>query len=99
LCQRNRSKLFVIYTFILKILIYNLYIFNYKKAEIITGIQNLTVSNAQKVIDKLFSLGCNTVIITFGAQGAVHATQQDKKYIHTPTENVKAVDTTVRNIL
>ncbi|XP_011504248.1 PREDICTED: ribokinase-like [Ceratosolen solmsi marchali] len=67
---------------------------NETEAEIMTGIQCITISNAQKAIDKLFSLGCNTVIITFGAEGAVHATQNNKKLVHTSTEILKAVDTT-----
>lgn len=63
----------------------------------ITEIQNLTVDSAQIAVDKLFSFGCNTVIITFGANGTVHATQDNKKIVHTPAEKVKAVDITVNN--
>lgn len=63
----------------------------------ITDIQDLTVDIAQTAVEKLFSLGCKTVIITFGANGTVHATQDNKKIVHTPAEKVKAVDTTVIN--
>ena len=64
-----------------------------------TGIENLKIANAQEAVDKFFSLGCNTVIITFGAQGAVHASHDKRKIVHTPTEPVKAVDTTVSKML
>ncbi|XP_001600273.1 ribokinase [Nasonia vitripennis] len=67
---------------------------NETEAELITGIDHLMLKNAQDAVDKLFSLGCNTVIITFGAQGAIHASQSQKKFVHTPAEVVKAVDTT-----
>lgn len=65
------------------------------QAELMTGIEHLTLKNAQEAIDKFFSLGCNTVIITFGSQGSVHASQNQKHAVHTPVEPVKAVDTTV----
>lgn len=65
----------------------------------ITGVENVTVANAQLVVDKFFSLGCNTVIITLGSQGAVYASRENKKITHVPSIPVKAVDTTVSNIM
>lgn len=64
-----------------------------------TGIENLIIDNAQDAVDKLLALGCNTVIVTFGAQGAVHASKDKRSIIHTSTEVVKAVDTTVSKII
>lgn len=60
-----------------------------------TGLKDLSVKNAQEAVDKFFLLGCNTIIITFGSQGAVHATKNDRNIKHTPTDVVKAIDTTV----
>ncbi|XP_058790010.1 ribokinase-like [Phymastichus coffea] len=67
---------------------------NESEAEIMTGIENITVANAQLAVDKFFILGCNTVIITLGSQGAVYASKSNKNIIHIPSEPVKAVDTT-----
>lgn len=64
-----------------------------------TGIENLTVNDAQTAADKFLSFGCNTVIITFGSQGSVFASQNSKSVIHVPVDPVKAVDTTVIDIL
>ncbi|KAJ8673600.1 hypothetical protein QAD02_004862 [Eretmocerus hayati] len=67
---------------------------NETEAELMTGMKDLSISTAQQAVDKFFSLGCNTIIITFGAQGAIHASSKNKTAIHTPSETVKAVDTT-----
>ena len=45
--------------------------------------------------DKFITLGCNTIIITLGANGVVHASKDNRKIVHSPAESVKAVDTTV----
>jgi len=67
---------------------------NETEAELMTDTKNLTISNAQDAVDKFFLLGCNTVIITFGAQGALLASKSKKNIVHVPTVPVKAVDTT-----
>ncbi|XP_023246674.1 ribokinase isoform X2 [Copidosoma floridanum] len=67
---------------------------NETEAEVMTDVRNLTLSNAQDAVDKLIALGCNTVLITFGAQGAVVASKNKKNAVHIPTITVKAVDTT-----
>lgn len=60
-----------------------------------SGIEPLTLKNTQQALDKFFQLGCNTVIITLGAEGAVFASRENPKMIHVPVEKVKPVDTTV----
>ena len=65
------------------------------QAECITGIDNLTVSNAQEALNKILLLGCNTVIITFGSSGAIFASSDNPKISFVPADKVKPVDTTV----
>lgn len=60
-----------------------------------TGIAVTGLSEAQQAVDALLSQGCNTIILTLGASGAVYASQSDRKIVHVPTEQVKAIDTTV----
>ncbi|XP_033216965.1 ribokinase-like [Belonocnema kinseyi] len=67
---------------------------NETEAECITGIDNLTVSNAQEAIDKLLLLGCNIVIITFGSSGAIFASSDNPKVSFVPADKVKPIDTT-----
>lgn len=54
-----------------------------------------TIDDAKDAIAKLQSLGCRTVIITMGENGAVFATQDDPTPIHIPAPSVTPVDTTV----
>lgn len=63
-----------------------------------TGLRNLSLKNAQEAVNKFFSLGCNTIIITLGSQGAVYASKNDRSIKHVPADVVTAVDTTVRLI-
>ncbi|XP_024938599.1 ribokinase isoform X2 [Cephus cinctus] len=67
---------------------------NETETEIMTGIQPLSLSNAQEAIDILLSQGCNTVILTLGALGALLASKESTKFIHIVTEQVDPVDTT-----
>ncbi|XP_008551445.1 ribokinase isoform X1 [Microplitis demolitor] len=67
---------------------------NETETEIMTGIEPLTLDNAQEALNKLFKLGCNTVIITLGAEGAVFASRDEPEMTHVPVEKVKPVDTT-----
>ncbi|XP_014226504.1 ribokinase-like [Trichogramma pretiosum] len=64
------------------------------EAEAITGIKNVSLINGQLVADSFLALGCDVIIITLGAQGVIHASQNDKRVVHAPVEPVKAVDTT-----
>ena len=64
-----------------------------------TEIQPLTISNAQEAIDSLLEKGCNTVILTLGAAGAVYASKANPTMVHVPTEKVTPVDTTVGLVL
>lgn len=63
-----------------------------------TGVEPLTLINAQDALDKLFIQGCKIVIITLGSTGSVFATEKQKKMIHIPVEIVKPIDTTVSKI-
>ncbi|XP_063976890.1 ribokinase-like [Diachasmimorpha longicaudata] len=67
---------------------------NETEAELMTGIDHLTLENAQSALNILFEKGCNTVIITLGASGAVFATKTSQTLTHVPVEPVTPVDTT-----
>lgn len=60
-----------------------------------TGISVKNLSEAQTAVDKLFARGCNTVILTLGATGAVYASKNNRMIVHVPTHKVTPVDTTV----
>lgn len=74
----------------------NIFCVNETEAEVMTGVAPLTLFNAQDALNKLFDMGCNTVIITLGGSGAVFASCDNKNMIHIPVERVIPVDTTVR---
>lgn len=60
-----------------------------------TGIKGaLSVANAQQALEKLFTYGCKTVIITLGSAGSVFA-HKGELFTHIPVDIVKPVDTTV----
>lgn len=67
---------------------------NETEAEVITGVEPLSLSNAQEAIDILLSKGCNLVILTLGPLGAVYASQDNKKITQILTTKVQPVDTT-----
>ncbi|XP_066586203.1 ribokinase-like isoform X2 [Prorops nasuta] len=67
---------------------------NETEAEIMTDIESLSSENIQEAINKLLLLGCNTVIITLGALGAVYASQSQKTITRITTSSVEPVDTT-----
>ncbi|KAK2576297.1 hypothetical protein KPH14_005662 [Odynerus spinipes] len=67
---------------------------NETEAEVITGVQPLTLSNAQEAIDILLSKGCNFVILTLGPLGAVYASQSDTKITQISATKVQPIDTT-----
>lgn len=68
---------------------------NETESEIITGLTVTSVDEARIVTSVLLERGCQTVIVTLGAQGAVYATKDQTEAIHVPTTCVEAVDTTV----
>lgn len=73
----------------------NVFCINESEAESITGIENLTLQNVQKVVNKLLQMGCNTIIITLGSYGAVFASKENKKVKYIPADKVdKPIDTT-----
>lgn len=60
-----------------------------------TGMESISLSNIQQAVDKLLDAGCNTVIITLGASGAVYASSTDRTAKHVASEKVIPIDTTV----
>lgn len=54
--------------------------------------------NAEEAAKKLFSMGCNSVIITLGENGAVYGEKKNSKFVHVPAMKVNAVDTTVSSL-
>ncbi|CAL7943195.1 unnamed protein product [Xylocopa violacea] len=67
---------------------------NETEAEVMTGVQPLGLSNMQDAIWKLLDMGCNTVILTLGEQGAAYASREERTVKLIPTTSVQPVDTT-----
>ncbi|XP_048507800.1 bifunctional ribokinase/ribose-5-phosphate isomerase A-like [Athalia rosae] len=67
---------------------------NETETEILTGIVVTKLCGAQDAVNELLSRGCNAVILTLGAHGAVYASKENKNIIHVLAEQVKAIDTT-----
>jgi len=68
---------------------------NETESEIVTGLTVTSIDDARAVTSVLLERGCSVVIVTLGAQGAVFATDNQRKAIHVPVRSVQAVDTTV----
>ncbi|KAJ0176154.1 hypothetical protein K1T71_008328 [Dendrolimus kikuchii] len=66
---------------------------NESEASLLTNL-DVNISNAAIALKKLLDTGCETVIITLGANGAVYATKNNLQCIHVLCENVLPVDTT-----
>lgn len=49
----------------------------------------------EHIMNKLLDMGCNTVIITLGKQGAIYASQKDRTVKKVFTAIVQPIDTTV----
>lgn len=47
------------------------------------------------IVKRLLLRGCNAVLLTLGALGAVYGSQSNTNIIHIPTTKVRAEDTTV----
>ncbi|XP_065783301.1 ribokinase isoform X2 [Muntiacus reevesi] len=67
---------------------------NESEAEILTGLEVGSPTDAGKAALALLERGCQVVIITLGAEGCVMLSQTEPVPKHIPTEKVKAVDTT-----
>lgn len=67
---------------------------NESEAEILTGLEVGSPTEAGKAALVLLERGCQVVIITLGAEGCVMLSQTEPVPKHIPTEKVKAVDTT-----
>lgn len=66
---------------------------NESEASLLTNL-DVNISNAVSALKKLVKLGCEAVIITLGADGAVYLRKIDEKPVHVLCENVVPVDTT-----
>ncbi|XP_030023563.2 ribokinase [Manduca sexta] len=66
---------------------------NETEASILTNLE-VNVTNAAIALKKLVDIGCESVVITLGQQGAVYLSKRDQQPIHVPCKNVKPVDTT-----
>jgi len=67
---------------------------NETEAQQLAGCPLNNVQEAFVAVEKLRQLGCNHVIITLGADGAVYS-EPGQKSLHIPSAPVKAIDTTV----
>ena len=65
------------------------------QAEILTGLTVNNPTEAGEAALVLLERGCQVVVITLGASGCVTLSQTEPVPKHIPTEEVKAVDTTV----
>ncbi|CAL4065951.1 unnamed protein product [Meganyctiphanes norvegica] len=65
---------------------------NESEASVCTGLSVKDVNEAKVAATKLLSLGCGSVIITLGEEGALYTTKDGSQHI--TTEKVRAVDTT-----
>jgi ribokinase len=65
---------------------------NETEASHLSGIEVVDLDSAEKAAKRLLELGVKEVIITLGAEGAMHCTQEACQHIKAPT--VKVVDTT-----
>jgi ribokinase len=65
---------------------------NETEASHLTGIQVIDLATAEKAAKRLLELGVQEVIITLGAEGAMHCTKKTCQHIKAPS--VKVVDTT-----
>lgn len=54
---------------------------------------------AKRAISNFLCLGCNTVIITLGKDGAIFASLSEPKPIHVRAPRVEVLDTTVCNVM
>ncbi|OWK10235.1 RBKS [Cervus elaphus hippelaphus] len=71
---------------------------NESEAEILTGLEVGSPTEAGKAALVLLERGCQVVIITLGAEGCVMLSQTEPVPKHIPTEKVKAVDTTSERV-
>ncbi|XP_019826054.2 ribokinase isoform X2 [Bos indicus] len=69
---------------------------NESEAEILTGLEVCSPTDAGRAALVLLERGCQVVIITLGAEGCVMLSQTEPVPKHIPTEKVKAVDTTAQ---
>lgn len=68
---------------------------NQSEAAKLTGRAVPTLAEAKRAISNIIHLGCRTVIITLGADGALFATDSDPKTIHVRAPRIEeVVDTT-----
>ncbi|CAH1116122.1 unnamed protein product [Phaedon cochleariae] len=67
---------------------------NEPEASIFTGLSVNNKSEAEKAALELLKKGCNSVLITLGAQGALYINNTDKQFHYAPSPTVRCVDST-----
>ncbi|KAK6180944.1 hypothetical protein SNE40_008905 [Patella caerulea] len=67
---------------------------NETEAEILTGLNVVSLDDGKKAVTALLDKGCSTVILTFGEHGSLYATAKDRNIVHVPSFPVVPVDTT-----
>ncbi|XP_073527868.1 ribokinase isoform X3 [Phyllobates terribilis] len=67
---------------------------NESEAELLTGIQVRSASDAGAAGSALLAKGCHLVLVTLGGEGCVIVSKEDPKPKHIATPKVTAVDTT-----
>jgi ribokinase len=68
---------------------------NETEAASFANMSTVDLDNVKEAIEKLLQKGCNTVVVTLGAQGAVFASKNDPRPVHVKAPKVlKAIDTT-----
>ncbi|KAK3093773.1 hypothetical protein FSP39_020053 [Pinctada imbricata] len=69
-------------------------IVNESEAEALTESPVGSHDEVKQAISKLLTMGCNTAIITLGADGAMFASRSNSEVVHVPGQKVEPVDTT-----
>ncbi|KAM3930128.1 ribokinase [Leptodactylus fuscus] len=72
----------------------NIFCCNESEAEILTGVQVRSPSDAEAAGSVLLARGCHIVLVTLGGEGCVIVSKEDPNPKHIETHKVKAVDTT-----
>ncbi|KAJ8946165.1 hypothetical protein NQ318_004418 [Aromia moschata] len=67
---------------------------NESEASIFAGIPVNSKRDAERAAFELLSKGCNSVLITLGAQGALYVSKREKKCYHFNSPSVKCIDST-----
>lgn len=70
------------------------FVCNKEEAEILLQTKITTIEQAEKAVRNMVSLGCQSSVITLGAEGAVYFDNRTKEHGHYATQEVEVVDST-----